>query len=175
VEDRKAQFDLMSKLAGLLNHMSWAVEAIIGVRDQALARAGKLAEGDAARKQVEQLAADMDRIRTKIVATKEGGAITGEERLREYLGGLYGDVSQYEGRPTDSQTARADALGRELEDVVKEFSELAARELAGVNKSLEAKQLPAIRVISEEDWKKGESAGGASGGGQFRLRWGSAF
>jgi len=38
--------------------------------------------------------------------------ITGEERLREFLGGLYGDVNGYEGRPTDQQAARADALGR---------------------------------------------------------------
>jgi hypothetical protein len=77
---------------------------------------------DPLRKQAETLAADVDQIRTNIVATKEGGMITGEERLREYLGGLYGDVTQYDGRPTDSQIARAAGLAHDLDDVVSEFN-----------------------------------------------------
>ena len=31
LEDRKAQFDLATKLYGLLDHMSWAVDAIVAV------------------------------------------------------------------------------------------------------------------------------------------------
>jgi len=177
--DRKAQFELASRLAGLLNHMSWAVDAIIGVRDSALARSARLPENEPVRRQAEQLAKDADGIRGKIVATREGGMITGEERLREFMGGLYGDVAGYEGRPTDSQTARADALARELEDVIGEFTALTGRQLPGLNRSLQAKQLEAIRVISEEDWRKEDTSagGGAPGGlrGFIGMRWGSAF
>jgi photosystem II stability/assembly factor-like uncharacterized protein len=177
--DRKAQFDLVNRLGASLNHMSWAVDAIIGVRDDALANAAKLPAADPLRKQAEQLAADVDQIRTKIVATKEGGMITGEERLREYLGGLYGDVAGYEGRPTESQVARTDALARELDDVVREFTTLTAKQLPGLNRSLEAKQLKAIHVISEADWTKADTSAGGTAPGQFRgltrLRWGAAF
>jgi photosystem II stability/assembly factor-like uncharacterized protein len=130
VEDKRAQFELVNKLAALLNHMSWAVDAIIGVRDAAAA------------KNLPELAAGADRLRSKIVATKEGGAITGEERLREFAAGLYGDVNGYEGRPTNSQVARADALGRELEDVIREFRALVARSGNG------------IPVLGEDEWKK---------------------
>ena len=42
--------------------------------------------------------AAVDAMRKKIVATKEGGMITGEERLRENLADLYGNVVGYEGR-----------------------------------------------------------------------------
>jgi hypothetical protein len=133
--------------------MSWAVDAIIGVRDGALVRAAKLPEGDALRGRLTGLAAGVDRIRGKIVATKEGGAITGEERLREFLAGLYGDVSNYEGRPTDSQAARADALGRELEDVIREFDTLTAAQLPAVNRDLQARSLGALAVLAEKDWK----------------------
>ncbi|MGA2595952.1 MAG: hypothetical protein ABSH09_02960 [Bryobacteraceae bacterium] len=181
VADRKAQFDLVNRVAGLLNHMSWAVDSIIGLRDQSLARVAKLPANDPVRKQAEKLADDSDKIRIKIVATKEGGAITGEERLREYLGGLYGDVNQYEGRPTDSQVARADALAKELDDVVREFTELTGKQLPALNRGLEAKKLESIHVITEEDWRKADSSGGGGGGapGQFlgfgHLRWGSAF
>src|SRR3954462_10435938 len=126
VEDRKAQFDLASKLSGMLNHMSWAVDSIIAMRDTANRDAGQLKDGDSLKQRLSKLAADSDVVRGKIVATKEGGAITGEERLREFLAGLYGDVNQYDGKPTDSQMARADVLGREVEDVINDFQKLVA-------------------------------------------------
>ena len=152
-EDRRAQFALVQRLGGLLNHMSWAVDAIVGVRDAATARASKLSASDALRQRLSTLADAADALRKKIVATKEGGMITGEERLREFLGGLYGDVNGYDGRPTDEQTARAAALARELDDVVKEFNDLTARQLTTLNRELAAKKLGAITVLQEKDWK----------------------
>lgn len=154
VEDRKAQFALVNRLGGMLNHMSWAVDAIVGVRDQASARASKLQANDALRQQLTSLADAADTVRSKIVATKEGGMITGEERLREFLSGLYGDVNGYDGRPTDSQVARADVLGRELEDVIKEFQTLTDSKLAELNRELQAKGVAPIHVVTEEEWKK---------------------
>ena len=163
-EDRRAQFELVNRLSGLLNHMSWAVDAIIAVRDQAGARAAKLGQGDALARQLTSLAQAADAIRSKIVATREGGMITGEERLREYLGGLYGDVNGYDGRPTASQVARTEALGRELEDVIKEFDQVVSRQVATVNRSLAGKKVEPIHVLSEAEWQKQEEGGGAPGG-----------
>ncbi len=183
VEDRRAQFDLVNRLASLLNHMSWGVDAIISVRDESLARAVKLPANDPVRKQAERLAADVDQIRVKIVATKEGGMITGEERLREFLGGLYGDVNGYEGRPTNSQVARADALAHELDDVIHQFNDVTTKQLPDLNRGLEAKRLASIHVISEEEWRKTNLTGGSGGAypatEQLRrltgVRWGSMF
>ena len=128
VDDKRAQFALVSRLTDLLNHMSWVVDAIVAVRDTA------------AQKKMTDLAEAANTLRSKIVATKEGGAITGEERLREFLAGLYGDVNGYEGRPTDSQVARADALAHELEDLIQEFRALAAKY--------------SVSILSEDDWRK---------------------
>src|SRR5439155_648222 len=100
-------------------------------------------------------------LRAKIVATREGGMITGEERLREYLGGLYGDVNGYDGRPTASQAARAEALARELEDVIREFNQLTAQRLPAVNRGLAAKHLEPVRVVSEADWQTRNAGEGA--------------
>jgi len=138
----------------MLNHMSWAVDAIINVRDTALADAAKVDAKDPLRSQLAALAASADEMRTRIVATKEGGAITGEERLREYLGDLYGDVAGYEGRPTDEQLARAAVIGHQLDDVVTEFNQLAAKQLPAVNTGLKAKKLNPIEVIQENAWQK---------------------
>jgi photosystem II stability/assembly factor-like uncharacterized protein len=175
--DRKAQFDLVNRLGGLLNHMSWAVDAIIGVRDGASADAAKLPQNDPLRAQLQQLSQGADEIRAKIVATKEGGMITGEERLREYVAGLYGDVNGYEGAPTDSQVARAGVLERQLEDVIGEFTALTSRQLPALNPGLTAKKLPVLQVISESDWRKAESldAGGGAPPRMPRVRFGSAF
>src|SRR5213075_459498 len=90
-------------------------------------------------------------MRKKIVATKEGGAITGEERLRENLADLYGNVVFYEGRPAQTQVERADALARELADVVKDFDAWLARDLTGVNSALANKQLETIKPLTRED------------------------
>jgi len=81
------------------------------------------------------------------VATKEGGAITGEERLRENLTELYGNVVQYEGRPSAMQVQRADAIGREVSVVKKDFDAWIAREMGSINSALTAKKLPPIQDL----------------------------
>jgi hypothetical protein len=154
LEDRKAQFDLVTKLGDSLNHMSWAVDAIVGVRDSAQKSVAKLPEADPLRAKLMALSESVDALRSKIVATKEGGMITGEERLREFLAELYGDVNSYEGRPTDSQAARGDVLAHELEDVIHEFTDLANRQLTDLNRGLQGKKLPPITMISEDTWRK---------------------
>jgi hypothetical protein len=154
IEDRKAQFDLAMKLHKLLGHMSYATNAIMGVRDEAASRAAKLKENDPLHARLQQLSLHADALRSKIVATKEGGMITGEERIRELLGSLYGRVNGYEGRPSDSQVARTAALGHELEDVIVDFRKLTDKELPAINASLRKKKLEPISVLSEADWEK---------------------
>ena len=158
LEDRRAQFNLVTRLGALLNHMTWAVDAIVGMRDGANERAEHLDANSNLKKQLIQLAADADGLRTKIVATKEGGMITGEERLREYLGVLYGDVNSYDGAPTVSQMARADVLDRQLADVIKEFQDLSKDRLAVINPELGKKGLAPMTVLSESEWQKTTSA-----------------
>jgi photosystem II stability/assembly factor-like uncharacterized protein len=160
LEDRKAQYDLIMKLYRLLGHMSYATAAIESVRNAATAAEAKVGEKDALRGSLQRLADESDKLRSKIVATKEGGMITGEERIRELVGQLYGEVNNYEGRPGDYQVARAAALARELEDVVADFRKLADGQLPAINRGLEKKKLEPIRVLSEQDWQK-QHAGGA--------------
>jgi len=138
VEDRKAQFELVTRLSAMLNRMTSAVEAIVALRDQASERAAKLGT-DPLAKRLQALAQSADTLRGKIVATKEGGMITGEERLREFMGGLYGDVNSYEGRPSTSQVEQAAAVGREQDAVVK-------GRLVEANRALAGKRLEPVRV-----------------------------
>ena len=168
--DRQAEFDLAMKVYGLLEHMTYGVSAIEGVRNDANARAAKLAEKDALRKPLEQLAAKCEELRGKLVATKEGGAVTGEERIREHLGQLYGAVTGYEGRPGDYQVARADSLGRELDDVINGFRKLTDEQLPAINKALKTKKADAITVLAESAWQTQHGSGGTGGGGGLSAR-----
>ena len=170
VEDRKAQFDLATKLVETMGHMSYGVSAIEGVRDAANNRASKLSEKDPLRARLRKLAEECDKLRSRIVATKEGGGITGEERIREHLGEVYGAINRYEGRPTDYQSARADSLAHELEDVIGDFRKLADTELPAINAGLRRKNLPAISTLSEADWQQQHQDGISAKAGATEIR-----
>ena len=98
-----------------------------------------------------------------------GGAITGEERIREHVGELYGIVTEYEGRPTNYQVARADALNHELDDVVADFNKLIVTELPDLNNGLQKSKLGPITIPNETEWLKehaSQSEAPAKGGRQ---------
>jgi photosystem II stability/assembly factor-like uncharacterized protein len=158
VDERKAQFELSMKVYQELEHMTYGVEAVEGVRDAANAKAAKVPEKELLHKQLQQIAKDCDALRSKIVATKEGGMITGEERIREHLGQLYGAVTGYDGKPTDYQVARTESLGHELQDVIDDFTKLTQKELVVVNTGLKKKKMEAIPVLVEAEWQKKKAA-----------------
>jgi hypothetical protein len=151
--DRKEQFDLSMKLYNLLGDMTFAVDRINGVRLVLEASAANLPANDPLATRLRTASQQVDELRKRIVATKEGGAITGEQRLREYLTELYSSVIYYEGRPTQMQVMRTDAISRELNDVVRDFDAWSARELNGLNSALAAKQLPPIKVLTRSEWE----------------------
>jgi len=86
------------------------------------------------------LLAKVEAAKKKIVATKEGGAITGEERIREHADHLYSALLSWEGKPARYLLERTDALRRELADVKSEFDALQPQ--------IQALRLPMERVPS---------------------------
>lgn len=144
VEDRKAQFDASMRAHALFERMSGVLDRINVVRAGATQKASELAEADSMRAEVAAVALKADLIRKKVVATTEGGAITGEERIRELADSIYGSVVGYEGRPGDYQIARIGVLERELDDVDKEITALVAGDVATINRKLSEKGLQAI-------------------------------
>ena len=137
--DRKAQFDAAMRVVELFGNETALMDRIIGLR-QALAQTGAaVPEGDQLRKQISDFDGKVDAVRKKIVATTEGGAITGEERLREHTDQLYGAILSYEGKPAAYQIAYIDTLKRELDEVTKQFDHLLAQDLPALNDSLKSK------------------------------------
>ncbi|MGA8278246.1 MAG: hypothetical protein WB784_08635 [Rhodanobacteraceae bacterium] len=146
VADRQAQFDAVTRVKHLFGDMTDLVAKINAVRTEAVSAAAKVPEADTMHKQLVGLGDKANAIRKKIVATTEGGAITGEERLREHTDQLYGAIMSYEGRPADYQMAAIDTLTRELGDVKKAFADFESGDLARTNAALKAKGMQGITV-----------------------------
>jgi hypothetical protein len=96
--------------------------------------------------------------------------ITGEERIRELLGQLYGAVTGYDGKPTDYQMARTESLGHELQDVIDDFQKLSQKELPAINAALKKKKLQSIPVMAEADWQKKKADSAVAAGAGMRAR-----
>jgi hypothetical protein len=71
---------------------------------------------------------------------------------------LYGNVVFYDGRPSQTQVERTDAIARELADVAKDFDAWAAKELGGLNAALAKQRLEPIRLLTREQWEAKEVA-----------------
>jgi photosystem II stability/assembly factor-like uncharacterized protein len=164
--DREAQFDAAMKVHALFDEESALMDRIIALRKALTQSGGALSEGDPLRKNISDFDGKVDAVRKKIVATTEGGAITGEERLREHTDQLYGAILSYEGKPGGYQIAYIDALKRELSDVTKEFDQLLAKELPALNESLKGKGQQPIPAPSANIGAADatHSSGGTKGG-----------
>ena len=144
VAERKQQFDAAMRVHALFGEMSGLVEQIEMARGGAQARMKALAQGDDLSKSLRTVSDQLEELRKKIVATKEGGAITGEERLREHTDELYSAIVGWEGPPAKYQLERIDVLKRELNDVKGEFNTFVAQKVGPVNAELRKRKLEPI-------------------------------
>jgi hypothetical protein len=165
--DRKTQFDAAMRVRSLFGEESALMDRILALRKTLAQTGAALPEGDPVRKSISDFDGKVDAVRKKIVATTEGGAITGEERLREHTDQLYGAILSYEGKPGGYQVAYIDSLKRELADVTKEFDQLLAQDLPVLNDSLKSKgqqpiEPPAAKVGANDPTRGSAGATSAS-------------
>jgi photosystem II stability/assembly factor-like uncharacterized protein len=150
-DDRTAQVQLVNKLYGMLGDLSYTVGTLKGASEQARARADKLGKTDALGKRLVAYADRLDALRGTLVALREG-RLTGEVRLREELGDLYGKVNQYDGRPTESQQAAAARLSRDLEKARTGAQAALGTELGSLNGALAGRKVEAIGVPTRAEF-----------------------
>jgi hypothetical protein len=144
LEDRKAHFLAAQRVAALFERMSGLVDRIEAAGAGASARRSALPSGDALAASLANLAAGLEGLRGRVVATQDGGAVTGEQRLREHADILYGALLSWEGRPARTLVERTDALERELLDVAGAVDRLLAAAVPPIDQALAARGLPAV-------------------------------
>jgi photosystem II stability/assembly factor-like uncharacterized protein len=120
-KDRDFQRETTMKLYNTVNDLAYFTQQVVDMQQQLK---DYLEGGDADLKAKITVYNDsLENIRKTLVNTKEGTGITGEEKLREKLAGLYATVTYNEGRPTDSHLDRFKGLQYEIEQVKKRFTD----------------------------------------------------
>jgi hypothetical protein len=152
--DRALQRETVRALFGHVERLAFLVDRIVGLRDQARARARELPEKDALGRKLIAFADGMEAQRKALVSTTRGEGISGEQKLREELALLYGNVNGYEGRPTESQVTRMGVLAGELEAAGGRYDAAVAREMPALNTALAGRKAAALAAVTEEDWRR---------------------
>ncbi|MCH7527756.1 MAG: glycosyl hydrolase, partial [Planctomycetes bacterium] len=123
VEDMALQDKTVNRLYDMLSRLTYAVDTLLDAQKQLKSRKVGLDEGGAGQSKddlsstlLKKMDDDLEAFRKTIVATRKGGFLAGEEQLREKLGGLYGSVNGYEGRPTNSQVQYMEVLESKLSE-----------------------------------------------------------
>ncbi len=142
-EDRALQQKATLRLYALVEKLATLHDSVVRLRDQAGARAEALPAKDPLRKRLASVAEAMEGQRQSLVSTSEGEGISGDEKLREQIGMLYGNINFHEGRPTQSQLDRMEVLDKDL-DAARGRFEAAVKGLAPVDAELAKRKLEAL-------------------------------
>lgn len=166
--ERKAQYEAATQVYALFNDESALFERIAALRQEVSDASEHAHPGGPLVAQLKAFDGKLDAVRKKIVATTEGGAITGEERLREHTDQLYGAITSWDGPPSAYQLENIAALRSELSDINQEFDHLTATDLPPLEKALhdsgaQPLAVPASTAFDEETDRPSSGGPVASG------------
>jgi hypothetical protein len=110
---------------------------------------------------LENYAENLGAFRSSIVSTHPAGWLSGDEKLRENMGNIYGAIVGYDGPPTKTQIERTDALLDQLAAAEERFAEFVGPgpELDQVNSRLGDAPL---EPLTREAWDTEQEKGGAA-------------
>src|SRR5208282_5745825 len=149
--DRALQHKTVTELYDMLAQLTYVVDATNELRDQARQRAGA-ATDNKLKDQLNTFIQKLEDFRSTLVSVKEGGMITGELKLREHMGELYGAINGFSGRPTQSQVESTGVIRKQLEDAGTNFQSITTSELPLLNTALQGKSLEPLKAMSRADW-----------------------
>jgi photosystem II stability/assembly factor-like uncharacterized protein len=148
--DRQAQHAAAVRVKKLFGAESKLMEQILGLRANLTEAGAGLAKDSPLARSLTEFDGKLDAVRKQIVATTEGGAITGEERLREHTDQLYGALLTYEGKPTAYQQENIIALEAEFTRIQRALEVLTDQNLAGLNRKLTGAGISPIKMKSTD-------------------------
>jgi photosystem II stability/assembly factor-like uncharacterized protein len=151
--DREIQHKTVTQLYDMLGQLTYIVDATNDLREQAKQRAGA-ATDNSLKEQLNALVQKLEDFRSTLVSVKEGGMITGEKKLREHIGELYGAVNGYSGRPTQSEVESTAQMQKKLDEAGAQFQSIATAQIPPLNTALQGMNLDPLKAMSREDWEK---------------------
>jgi hypothetical protein len=151
--DRMVQKKMVTDLYHMIEDLAFVNQQIINLNDS-LTKNIKENADKKLHQAMKVFSDSLTAVRKSLVATREGTAITGEERLRERIGSLYGSVMNFEGKPTDAQMDRFNGLKHDMEVAQKRLDSIYAMQLLKVNTALKKDGMNELKALSREDFNK---------------------
>ena len=152
-DDIALQQNTSKQVFDMTEHLAYFNQQILDMMDS-VKLVMKGVEKPAFKKSLQDFYDKLDKIRKENIATKEGTSITGEERIREKLSGIYGSVVGYDGRPTDSQLERMKSLQDEMKKQMDIAEGIWKNDLPKVNKDLKGAGLKELIILDKGTWDK---------------------
>lgn len=153
VEDRQAQQQLSMQLYNDINDLTFQLSRLKDVVDQLEAVEEK---SSSLQKQADRFESSYNDINARFTATKKG-MITGESKLREQLGTLFGNVVGFNGRPSQTQYQQAVKLADEVAEAIAASESLLEDRLPALNKALGDEK--DIQLLERETWNEKNGMG----------------
>jgi hypothetical protein len=151
-KDREARFRTGMTLFGMVEDLAFRAEQLLDLKKDLAARLGAATDARA-KAALAAFAGKAEALRSDLVSTREaGGAITGEERLREKLAKVYNGVQFQPGPPSLGQLARIDALKGELAAAFAAVDKLGGADLTALNASLAAAGQAPVALVDRAAW-----------------------
>ena len=162
-EDMALQRATSMKLYSMVEDMAFFTAKVVAMKDT-LGKCDSLLVDKGLKKKIAVAVDSLESIRKRLIATKGGTAITGEERIRERLSELFANVVGYIGRPTELQLERMRSLEKELDDEKKKADALWIKNIAAINQSLSVQKsvsekvsvqlTPPVKWLTKEEFDK---------------------
>ncbi|MBA2421775.1 MAG: glycosyl hydrolase, partial [Chitinophagales bacterium] len=151
--DRLIQKKLVSDLFMMIEDLAFVNQQIINL-DDSISQKLKTSSDKKLTQAMKGLSDSLKAVRKSLVATIEGTAITGEERLRERIGSLYGSIMNFEGKPTDAQLDRFNGLKHDMNVAQKRLDNIYSMQLLKLNSTLKKTRLNELKILSREEFVK---------------------
>lgn len=153
-EDRQLQQTTALSLYYTLSDLTYMVDSVDQLAEQAREHADSLSGRNA--RTLNSAADELEAFSESVAVRSEGSFISGEEKLREKLGELYGNVSGYDGRPTDTQLERQQQLLTSLSEAQQQAEQLLEDQLPRANRILRSNDLDELTRMTREQWNDQE-------------------
>ena len=151
--DRALQQRTVMTLYRMQEDLAYTAEAITDLRKQALSRAERLKSRDRLARRLRRFADRLNSLHAMLVSDARG-IFSGDPKLREKVVDLYGAVSSYGGRPSESQLRRMHFLQSEIRNAEARLTSLLNSQLPGLNRALRKKKLPELKLMSRESFEQ---------------------
>jgi photosystem II stability/assembly factor-like uncharacterized protein len=155
IADRNKRQEVLMDAYHLLEDLAFLDKQVTDIRDQAKEKSAK-ANNKSLSKELTSLSDKMDATHKELAATTVTSEITGEEKLREKIGVIYGAILDYQGRPSQTQIDRLANLTAEVETIRKGIDRVMSDELPELEKQLAKENIGGFSITTIEEFLEEE-------------------